>query len=272
MGRPIRQSPQLRRNSSSIETSPEFKTGEVSNFLIQPEMPEKPLVSENGTGLAIINITSGVVALSADPVRRGGANNSARRESYSLKAPQIANLLAAGRHAMLIGLPFNRMITIHWEAAGVPLAYMAKATGRFVDLMSKALARHGSRTAWMWVHENGDKKGGHCHLLAHVPAHLVTVVTRLQRGWLRQITGKPYKARVIHSKPIGRRLGWEISNPPSHATNLETVLDYIFKEADRNSIAQFGLTRYELGGRVIGKRCATSQNIAKKARADVGGG
>jgi hypothetical protein len=45
---------------------------------------------------------------------------------------------------------------------------MAKATGRFTDLMAKALARHGSGTALLWVHENGDRKGAHCHLLAHV--------------------------------------------------------------------------------------------------------
>jgi hypothetical protein len=36
------------------------------------------------------------------------------------------------------------MITIHWEAAGVPLNGMAKATGRFVDLLTKAPAQRGS--------------------------------------------------------------------------------------------------------------------------------
>ena len=86
---------------------------------------------------------------------RGGARNRADRESHALTAAHIGNLKAAERHADKIGLPFTRMITIHWEAAGVPLAGMAKATGRFIDLLTKALARHGSRTAWLWVHENG---------------------------------------------------------------------------------------------------------------------
>lgn len=163
-------------------------------------------------------------------------------------------------------LPFNRMISIHWEGAGVPLAGMAKATYRFTDLLTKALARHGSRTAWLWTHENGERKGGHCHMLAHVPADLVPVVMALQRGWLRRITGQPYRARVIHSKPIGGRLGLEAGNPDLHAVNLEAALAYVLKGARPEAASQFGLERLEPGGRIIGKRCGTSQNIGAKAR------
>lgn len=101
------------------------------------------------------------------------------------------------------------------------------------DLMAKALARHGSATAWLWTHENvpgnGHDKGGHCHLLVHVPADLVPVVTALQRGWLRLISGQPYRARVIHSKPIGGRLGLEAGNPDLYAVNLEAALAYVLK-------------------------------------------
>ncbi len=184
---------------------------------------------------------------------------------------QIANLRAAERHSRQIGLPFTRMITIHWQAAGVPLEDMAKATGRFTDLMAKALARHGSETAWLWVHENGDRKGGHCHLLAHVPADLVSVLRKLQLGWIKRISGRVYKRRVIHSKPIGGRLGIEIGNPDLHAVNLETVFAYHLKGASPEAASQFGLERLEPGGRIIGKRCSTSQNIGPKARkADCG--
>lgn len=162
------------------------------------------------------------------------------------------------------------MVTIHWQAAGVPLAGMAKATGRFLDLMSKALARHGSPTAWIWTHESatakGQDKGGHCHMLAHVPAPLVAVVANLQRGWLRRITGQPYRARVILSKPIGGRLGLETGNPQLHAVNLQVAFGYLLKGASQEAAAQFGLERLEPGGRVIGKRCGTSQNIGAKAR------
>lgn len=158
------------------------------------------------------------------------------------------------------------MMTIHWEAAGVPLEGMAKATGRFLDLMTKTLVRHGNQTAWIWVHEGGEGKGGHCHLLAHVPADLVPRLTALQRGWLRRITGQPYRARVIHSKPIGGRLGLDTGNPDLHAINVEAALAYLLKGASPEVAAQFALKRRDPPGRVIGKRCGTSQNIGAKAR------
>ncbi|KRA81390.1 hypothetical protein ASD76_12600 [Altererythrobacter sp. Root672] len=211
-----------------------------------------------------------MAALSAGGTGRGGARNHADRESHALTAAQVGNLKAAERHAVKIGLPFNRMISVHWQAAGVHLAGMAKATGRFTDLMAKALARHGSGAAWLWTHENvpanGHNKGGHCHLLAHVPADLVPVVTALQRGWLRRITGQPYRARVIHSKPIGGRLGLETGNPDLHAVNLEAALAYVLKGSSSEAASQFALERIVPGGRVIGKRCGTSQNIGAKAR------
>ncbi|MES2119746.1 MAG: hypothetical protein V4513_04120 [Pseudomonadota bacterium] len=186
--------------------------------------------------------------------------------SHALSARQIANLKAAEGHSAAIGLPFTRMLTIHWEAAGVPLTGMVRATGRFTDLLAKCLLRHGSKTAWLWAHENGDGKGGHCHLLAHVPAHLVQAVTSLQRGWLRRITGQPYRARVIYSKPIGGRLGLEAGNPELHAINLDVALGYVLKGASAEAAFQFNLDRLEAGGRIIGKRCGTSQNIGAKAR------
>jgi hypothetical protein len=224
-----------------------------------------PIV-RTGTGFAISYLTSGVAALSACSTGRGGARNRADRESHALTAAQIGNLKAAERHAEKIGLPFTRMISIHWQAAGVPLAGMAKATGRFTDLMAKALARHGSGTAWLWTHEGGEGKGGHCHLLAHVPAAFVPVLMRLQKGWLRKITGKPYRARVIHSRPIGGRLGLEVGNPDLHASNLEAALAYLLKGASPEAASRCGIGRLEPGGHIIGKRCGTSQNIGAKAR------
>lgn len=240
--------------------------GEVSNAPLKAESPTNPPIVGNGTALAFSYSTLGAAAHSAGSTGRGGARNRGDRESHALTAAQVANLKAAEGHARHIGLPFTRMISIHWGAAGIPLSGMAKATGRFTDLMAKALARHGSRTAWLWAHENGDRKGGHLHVLAHVPADLVPVLTGLQRGWLRRITGKAYRARVIHSKPIGGRLGVEAGNPDLHAINLEAAFTYILKGASPEAASQFSLERLEPGGRVIGKRCGTSQNIAAKAR------
>ncbi|NML94968.1 hypothetical protein [Novosphingobium olei] len=258
------------RDGSALKLHRDCGFGGVSIAPLHPQSPANPPVARTGTALAINYLTSGVAALSASTNGRGGARNRADRESHALTAAQIGNLKAAERHAEKIGLPFTRMISIHWQAAGVPLAGMAKATYRFTDLLTKALARHGSRTAWLWTHENvpgnTHDKGGHCHLLIHVPADLVPIVTALQRGWLRRITGQPYRARVIHSKPIGGRLGLETGNPDLHAINLGAALTYVLKGASHDAAQQFNLERLEPGGRVIGKRCGTSQNIGAKAR------
>ncbi|WP_425998822.1 hypothetical protein [Caulobacter sp. DWR1-3-2b1] len=197
---------------------------------------------------------------------RGGARNRADRVSHALTTAQVANLLDAIDHAKAVGLPLNRMITIHWKSAGVPQHGIAKATGRFTDLLSKCLARHGHRAAWVWVHENGDFKGWHCHLLAHVPPVAVRQISKLQKRWLRSITGRPYRARVIHSRPIGGRLGAETSIPAVHAFNLEIAASYILKGAQPSALDLFALRGSAPGGLIVGKRCSTSSNIGAAAR------
>lgn len=254
------------RHGGAFETPPFCGFGGVSIAPPPGNNGGNPSLGEIGTPVAINYITSGVPALFACSTGRGGARNRADRESHALTTAQIAHLRAAERHSAAIGLPFTRMLTIHWEAAGVPLAGMARATYGFTDLLTKALTRHGSRTSWLWVHENSGPKGGHCHLLAHVPAELVAAITALQRGWLRRITGQPYRKRVIRSEPIGGRLGLEVGNPELHAVNLEAALAYVLKGASTEAASQFNLERLEPGGRVIGKRCGTSQNIGAKAR------
>jgi hypothetical protein len=61
-------------------------------------------------------------------------------------------------------------------------------------------------------------------------------------------------------------LGLEAGNPELHAINLDAVLTYVLKGASPDAASQFGLERLESGGRIIGKRCGTSQNIGAKAR------
>lgn len=276
-----RSTPTVRRKLSSVahpwaafkgdfETSPSRSFGEVSNAILVALRSGKAGDSEDGTPLAIKYPTNSVSVDSTRRSRRGGAHNSAARQSNGLNRAQVANIIAARAYSDRIGLPFTRMITVHWEAAGVPLEGMTKATSRFIDLLNKTITRHGFRTAWVWVHENGDGKGGHCHLLAHVPVELVPKVSRLQQRWLRNITGQPYKKGVILSRPIGRRLGLEQSNPALHAANSLAVLRYVLKQTTVRIAAEFGLDRLEPGGQVIGKRCGTSQNIGAKARALAG--
>ena len=152
-------------DGGSFETSPKRKNGEVSKAPPKTQTTANPPIPQVGTAVAINYLTLGVAGHLPCSTHRGGARNRADRKSDALTMAQIANLTAAERHSSVIGLPFTRMITIHWQAAGVALADMVKATGRFLDLLTKALARHKSKTAWLWTLENGDRKGGHCHLL-----------------------------------------------------------------------------------------------------------
>ncbi len=227
-----------------------------------------PPFPETGTRNAIDYSNSGVAADSARTTGRGGARNRADRESHAVTIAQVDNLRAGTAYAYVIGRPFTRMITIHWEAAGIALADMAWATGRFIDLMTRALARHGVKIALVWTHEGGVGKGGHCHMLVHIPATLARLVARRQRSWLRTITGRSYRKGVIKGVPIGRRLGLEVTNPALHEVNLARARDYILKGASPEAAAQFDLERLEPGGRIIGKRCGVSQNIAATARSE----
>lgn len=254
-----------RTRSLKLHRGPHF--GEVSSLPVQPRRPRNTPFRPDGTPCAIIYYPLGVAANSAQgSTGWGGARNRADRQSDALTTDQIANLISAAHHAAVIELPLNRMVTIHWKAAGVPLDGMVRATGRFVDLLCKAIARHGSRTAWLWVHENGDGKGWHCHLLAHVPPRTVEAITKLQRGWLKRIIGKTYSKGVIRCRPVGFRLGLETNNPDLYAANLNAAMAYCLKGAESSAAAAFDLRRLEPGGHIIGKRCSTSQNIGSKAR------
>ena len=239
--------------------------GEVSITPLQPLSPANAPIPLIGTALAINYLTLGVPSVST--CSRGGARNSASRESYGLTAIQVRKILDASIHATIIGLPLNRMFTVHWQAAGVSLLSMVKATGRFIDLLTRALARKGHLTSWVFIHESGEGKGGHLHLLAHVPPKLAKSIVRQQIGWLKLITGLPYRKGVIRSDPIGGRLGLETGNPPLHAANLHVALGYVCKGASQAILDAAGLDRqHQSGGRIIGKRCGTSQNIGRKAR------
>ncbi len=250
-----------------FETSLPGKFGEVSTVRQPIVSGGKRAVLGTGTHPAINYLTLGKPAYSAKAAGRGGARNHGNKVSHALTRAQISNLRGAERHSRAIGLPFTRMITIHWQNAGVTLADMARATGRYLDRLTKAFARHGSRTAWLWVMENGHDKGWHCHILIHVPAELVAVVTALQKRWLRQITCKAYCARVIKGRPIGKRINTYRSDPVDHAINLEIAFGYVCKGAPQEILDAFGISHeHQPGGKIVGRRCSTSQNIGRKAR------
>ncbi len=252
----------IAKHGASLKLHRGATFGEVSNARPLTENRRIATLADNGTHHAIRYLNQSEAANSAPAKGRGGARNRADRQSIALTRAQEANLRAAERHSGAIGLPLTRMITIHWKAAGVPLESMAEATGAFVDKLTKWLGRRGTRTAWVWVHENAGGKCWHCHLLIYIPSGCVLGLPAAQKRWLRQITGRPYAAKTIRSAPIGGRIGLERTNPALHQINCEAALEYILK----------GGSRDKPQGLILGKRCSTSQNIGKKARAEGRGG
>lgn len=194
----------------------------------------------------------------------GGRRNTADRTSESLNAQQVANIFEGATHAAAIGLPLNRHITIHWEQAGLPDSGASKATGRYLRNASEWIARRGGQTAYVWVRENGLKKGSHVHILIHVPARLS--FASAQRRWLSAMTGSPYRPRTVRTRVVGRTSTDPENSPEVYASNLANVLSYLVKGASDEVAEELRLERQQTGGLVIGKRAGTSENIGRSAR------
>lgn len=188
----------------------------------------------------------------------GGARNSASRTSDGLTLKQARLLIEAALTARRIGRALNRHIIVHWEAAGVPDTRAATATTAFLKYVREWL---DGATAYIWTRENGDGKGSHLHILAHLPAGRHMNGARSRR-WLERIAGGRYQRGTIRTMRIG---GSRDPGGAVYGANLQTVLAYVLKGANADTAAALGIVR-ESGGRIIGKRCGTSRNIGAKAR------
>ncbi len=224
--------------------------------------PEKQRSGPFGTALAIIDIIS---SGATSPSRRwGGKRNSASRVSECLSLNQAANIIAAAQYAAAIGLPLNRHVTIHWEHAGIPDERAAWATARFLKLAGDWIAKRGGRIAWAWVRENGEDKGSHVHILLHLPTG--ARLGDMQRRWLRSIAERPYQANTIKTARIGGTAGAAHTAPAAYRANLAAIIGYVLKGASPEVAKELCLKRISEGGRIMGKRAATSQNIGRTAR------
>ena len=188
--------------------------------------------------------------------QHGGVRNSASRISDGLSALQAGKLIAAAREAEKQGKPFNRHITIHWEAAGVTDDKAMTATTAFLKAMRDWT---GGKAAYLWVRENGDGKGSHVHILAHIAPAKKWHGPRAQR-WIERISGQPYRKSAIFTRKIK---GCDHPASELYHVNLAAVLAYVLKGVDSETAKTLGIA-HEPGGRVIGKRCGWSRNITPR--------
>lgn len=194
----------------------------------------------------------------------GGARNRADRITNSLSDKQVVALLDAAEFAISEGRTFQRHWTIHYGKAGIKAAYGARFVSHVLALVAKQARREGGTLTALWVRERASDKGEHVHILMHLPADM-----RLHgrtRRWI-EAAGGLWRPGVSCVRIVGGRLpSVELSRDCHFATNARNVVRYLLKAASAKSGDQRGLSRVEQGGRIIGKRCGSTQNIGRAAR------
>jgi hypothetical protein len=195
--------------------------------------------------------------------QRGGARPRRGKISDALDVKQVQQIMQAIIAAHLIGLPFNRFITIHWERAGLTGLDAARATSRFLKLARDNLASKRLSFAYVWVRENDDgdgSKGDHVHILAHLPKG--QSLGRWQRRWIRGITGKAYRTKVVHTRMIARHSDAAHTMPALYRLNLAILSDYVLKGASFDAAKAFAVPTWRLGGKVTGQRMGMSRKLS----------
>jgi len=195
----------------------------------------------------------------------GGARNRADRESWHVSKHQANGLIQAADNAERLGLRFNRHWTVHYERAGIAEEGGAKFIGHLLRLAKAQARRDGGDMAAAWARENGEGKGGHVHIMMHLPA--ATYLRNRTRRWIVAAGGK-YQAKVSKVVSFAGRLDRaDMSSDPFvnglYRANADAVLAYLLKYVEADVGVALGLSRFGESGRIVGKRCGWTQNIGR---------
>lgn len=182
----------------------------------------------------------------------GGPRNKADRISDYLTAKQAQKIIGAVAKANQLGFPINRHITIHWGLLGLSdTEVMAK-----ISVFLKAFREWaGGLTAYAWVRENGEVKGSHLHLLAHIPPHKSWHGAMVRR-WLERISGNPYRKGAIKTRYV---VGSKAPDGAIYRANIHAVTAYILKGVSPDTAEALGIA-HKPSGQIMGKRSGTSRN------------
>lgn len=213
----------------------------------------------DGTGSANLYESSGPYPLAPRLRVWGGARNSAARRSDCISLEKAIEVVEAAQKAMAIGRPFNRHLTVHWAKAGLSDAQAATATGSFVKLIKDWARRHGG-TCYVWVRENGERKGSHSHILLHVPQGLSLALTR---RWYRTVTGWQGKlpSKAVRTVCIGGSAKCALAGGEHYVANLAYIVSYLIKGVNECGGIALDLGRYASGGEIQGKRVSISGSL-----------
>lgn len=240
----------MAKNGLSLRQGSAVNTGALRGF---PEVGTNPANIDNIQGCGLIARKPGW----------GGARNNALRDSQFLTLAQCEKLAAAAEYAEQLGLPFNRHWTVHYESAGIDEADATAFNRRLLKLLGDYARRNGARLAAVWCRENGKRKGGHVHILLHLPADLP--LKGYTRRWVRLAGGQCRKG-VSHVRSIGGNLKAAKSGSEHYRQNVANVRAYFMKGATSAAGKALGLEQFGIGGLIVGKRCGWTQNIGSAAR------
>lgn len=228
------------------------------------------VLGESGTVLANYTYTPScgvAVDLAGGASSWGGARNRADRVSWHLSERQVYGMIAAAAHAQKIGLAFNRHWIVHYERAGIAEGDGTRFVGHLLRLASAYARRAKGEAAAVWVRENGEGKGGHVHILLHLPFGL-TLRNRTRR-WI-VAAGGAVRGRVSRVFSIGGRLVCAKVGGAHFQQNTDNLVAYLAKGDSREAGLALGLRRSGEGGLVIGKRVGWTQNLGVAARQSLG--
>jgi len=201
---------------------------------------------------------------STPPVERAYECAPRRKTTAHVELRSATDVRAALNHAIHIGLPPNRHLTIDIEAAGAadPIA----SIGKFLKLLRDAARRHEAQVSYVWVRETGPIVGDHVHILLHVPA-IPEWFARRKPRWLKLSGLSPVRggSRTRIIRGCAQSDAGDLTSPALFRANLKTLEKYLLKHCSKE--VQTALGVHSRGPcLVVGKRVSISQNLHRAAR------
>src|SRR5207248_1270164 len=146
-----------------------------------------------------------------------------------------------------IGLPLNRMLTIHFSKI-VVVGPEQRRIGRMLERARKYLARRDVPLTAVWVMERKVSSKPHCHLLIHLPNHIDEAAFMVKvADWL---------GGSVNDGALDLRRSW---------SGGCRGYRYVLKDVDPSLYAEFQLPNAWIPKRsdrpLEGKRSGTTQNI-----------
>lgn len=96
---------------------------------------------------------------------------------------QVETLFKASERAFKLGCPLNRFITIHYDDMA-DRKRPQKFILNYLEHTRKWLQRRGLPVSYLYIIENGKRKGIHVHLLIHIPKGHQVAYKKAMRNWL----------------------------------------------------------------------------------------